>query len=198
MTVRIAPRRSVLLSTTSVMPGSFAIENSRPSPGRLRSRSTATTFFPALARATARFAAVVVLPSPSVPLATMIVVASRSRLISSRFVRKIRKASASTLRGCSRDTMPVMPLGGAGIRASNGNWSASAISTGDRSLVSVASRMSAKAMPPRMPSMSPITAARTGRGCTWSAVSAGRTSCALVVCSAPSVRNCLSCSDRLA
>ena len=77
-------------SRTSVRPGVGAISRSLWREGRRRSVSTSSTFLPSIAMAKARFAAVVLLPSPGQAEVTSRVRAGASTVAKWMFVRRTR------------------------------------------------------------------------------------------------------------
>ena len=92
-------------------PTSFVSPKKRWSRGFRRSQLTATTRLPEWASATARFAVVVVLPSPMLGLAIEIILRSLVRAMNSTFVRSVRYASAGAVFGAStRDELGRVPL----------------------------------------------------------------------------------------
>ena len=84
----------------SLNPGVLAIRNSRSSPGLRRSASTSSTRLPCCASTTARFAAVMVFPSPGSGLETSS--DFRSAEASKTDVPSARQASAAAVRGSVR------------------------------------------------------------------------------------------------
>src|SRR5262245_11703321 len=91
-----------------VTPRSFERSKNRWSLGFRRSQLTAITRFPVCARATARFADVVVLPSPMLGLARLMDLRSLVLARKLTFVRRVRYASAGGVFGISRATSLVL------------------------------------------------------------------------------------------
>ena len=126
--------------TTSIVPfASSGIRNIPPTAGLRRSKSARITRSPRRASATARFAAVVVFPSPATALVTAITVGSPRPRICIRFAA--RRAYVSPKRDSCRPTVTMPPARGrVAIDASTGRCSAASTSFSERTRVLSASR----------------------------------------------------------